>query len=121
MRRRNFILLGTAGIAAVTIPAAFYFFDDPEYDPILADPRSLSMIWDAETITSTGNKYRLQTPSENNIRALVKKLAAEAGTSNPEEKIKNDFAAGNTVLVDGWILSVTEARQCALFSTLEPK
>jgi hypothetical protein len=30
--------------------------------------------------------------------------------------IRDDFAAGRTVLVDGWVLSVTEARQAALYS-----
>jgi hypothetical protein len=33
-----------------------------------------------------------------------------------DQQIKNDFITGNMVMVDGWILSVTEARQCALFS-----
>jgi hypothetical protein len=32
--------------------------------------------------------------------------------------VARDFADGHTVLVDGWVLSVTEARQCALFSLL---
>jgi hypothetical protein len=32
--------------------------------------------------------------------------------------VRGDFAHGRTVIVDGWILSVTEARQCALFSLL---
>ena len=33
-----------------------------------------------------------------------------------EKKIKTDFETGNIVLVDGWVLSISEARQCALFS-----
>jgi len=36
------------------------------------------------------------------------------------DQIRDDFGAGRTVVVDGWLLSVTEARQCALYSTLEP-
>jgi hypothetical protein len=32
--------------------------------------------------------------------------------------VRYDFAHGRTVVVDGWVLSVTEARQCALFSLL---
>jgi hypothetical protein len=32
--------------------------------------------------------------------------------------IQRDFAEGRTVLLDGWVLSVTEARQCALYSLL---
>jgi hypothetical protein len=33
-----------------------------------------------------------------------------------EQKIHRDFEIGNTVNVKGWVLSATEARQCALFS-----
>jgi hypothetical protein len=33
-----------------------------------------------------------------------------------EKKVRQDFQENKTVVVDGWILSVTEARQCALFS-----
>jgi hypothetical protein len=39
---------------------------------------------------------------------------------SPAESIRSqiqaDFAADRTVMLDGWVLSVTEARQCALFS-----
>jgi hypothetical protein len=119
MKRRNFILLGATGVATVSIPAAFYFLGDVEYDKALADPQSLSLIWDTQTIISTGNKYRSQTPAEDTERSLVKKLSAEPSTL--EEKIRKDFETGNTVIVDGWILSKTEARQCALFSITEPK
>jgi hypothetical protein len=30
--------------------------------------------------------------------------------------IHDDFEKGRTVVLNGWILSLTEARQCALFS-----
>ncbi len=35
-------------------------------------------------------------------------------------RIRDDFAAGRTVRLQGWVLSVTEARQCALFSLIYP-
>jgi len=34
------------------------------------------------------------------------------------EQVQLDFARGRTVMLNGWVLSVTEARQCALFSLL---
>lgn len=119
-------MIGTAGIAAVSIPTAYYFLGDIEYDPSLADPQLLSLIWDNETIKKIGNQYRLQMPSENSERSLVKNLKAVtsevslANAPNLEEIIKKDFETGNTIIVDGWILSRTEARQCALFSLIEP-
>jgi len=35
------------------------------------------------------------------------------------KKIQQDFQQDKTVVVDGWVLSRTEARQCALFSLTE--
>jgi hypothetical protein len=32
------------------------------------------------------------------------------------QKIKHDFDTEKTIVVKGWVLSITEARQCALFS-----
>jgi hypothetical protein len=33
-----------------------------------------------------------------------------------DKKKKEDFAKSNTVIVKGWVLSRTEARQCALYT-----
>jgi hypothetical protein len=38
------------------------------------------------------------------------------GIGSIDDQIRDDFTAGRTVVVDGWVLSVTEARQAALFS-----
>lgn len=127
MKRRDFILAGTAGIAAILIPTAYYYFKDIEYDLLLAQPKSLSLIWDAKEIDEIGNKYRMLVPQEKKANTLVKRLLEETDTNSADigetlaGKIQKDFETGNTVIVDGWILSVTEARQCALFSTIEPK
>ncbi len=127
MKRRNFILIGSASIVAVLIPTAYYFLKDSKFDKTLAQPQLLSMIWDTSMISTIGNKYRLQVPNEKKERSLVKLLLADAasgidtGTLSVGQKIKKDFETGNTVTVEGWILSVTETRQCALFSTITSK
>jgi nitrogen fixation protein len=33
-----------------------------------------------------------------------------------EEKIRDDYAGGRIVIIKGWVLSITEARQSALYS-----
>lgn len=125
MKRRDFLFIATTGIAAVTIP--YYYLNDVEYNSALAKPQLLSNIWDTQTINAIGNKYRLQVPDEKNERTLVKLLSSEISSDTMqlekslEEKIKKDFESGNTIMIDGWILSVTEARQCALFSTVNSK
>ncbi|HTH54694.1 MAG TPA: hypothetical protein VL728_01525 [Cyclobacteriaceae bacterium] len=113
MKRRTFIISTAAGIGAIS--AAYYFFGDVDYDPALAEPQALSYIWDDKTIKDAGRRYRKDFPSEASERTLVKLLK----TVPTEETITADFKNGNMVVVDGWILSVTEARQCALASQQE--
>jgi hypothetical protein len=36
-----------------------------------------------------------------------------------DQLVLADFARGDTVLLDGWLLARTEARQCALCSLLD--
>ena len=64
-------MMGALGIAAVGIPASYYFLSDIEYDPLTATPASLSLIWDDATIVDIGRKYLSQVPSESGTRTLV--------------------------------------------------
>ena len=116
MKRREFILLTVAGVGVLSV-STYYFFSDVEYDPALADPHALSFIWDGKAINDIGNQYRAAHPDESSQQSLVKLLKA----TSTDETIANDFATGKTVIVDGWILSLTEARQCALASTISAK
>ena len=75
-----------------------------------------------ERIRQLGDHYRTANPSENSADALRAAISNGQGPRIPllgksiDDQVRDDFAAGRTVLVDGWILSVTEARQAALFS-----
>jgi hypothetical protein len=117
MKRRDLILVGAAGIAAISIPSAFYFFRDIEYDKALADPGPLLLILDGPAIAKIGEQYRSLFPGEDSERILARKLSAVA--SDLQNIIIKDFETQNAVIVDGWILSRTEARQCALFSIIK--
>ena len=126
MKRRDFILIGVAGVAAISVPA-YYFLRDFQYDKSLSEPQSLSLICDSQTISAIGKQYRLQTPAEKSERQLVKRLLEDVSdekdrvTEHLEERIIKDFETGNTIIIDGWILSMTEARQCALYSINNPR
>jgi len=122
MKRRNFILLTSAGVAALAIPTLVYSLHENTIDPLLFQPQSLANIWDTDTINTIGLNYMLKVPKENRERILVRRLMGKSNgeaanlATTLEQQIKNDFITGNTVMVDGWIVAVTEARQCALFS-----
>jgi len=122
MERRNF-LVSIAGVTVLTISGAIYYSSRPiKYDALIVEPQLLSHIWDTDTITSIGNSYVSQTPKENSENELAKALIENISGSPEEmansltEKVANDFENGDIVMIDGWILSRTEARQCGLLS-----
>ena len=76
-----------------------------------------------ERVRQLGADYRASTPSEHSAGALRAALSSGHGPHIPfiksgslDDQIRDDFATGRTVVVDGWVLSLTEARQAALFS-----
>lgn len=123
MKRRQFILWSGLGISAVAIPTWYFKFYTPEYDQLLTEPELLSHIWDGNTIGEIGEAYCKKFPNENSERKLVKLLSdyasADELTKTIEilrQQITEDYRQKNTVMIGGWVLSKTEARQCALFS-----
>ena len=62
-----------------------------------------------ERVRDIGEQYRRLVPDESDWMRLSGPISA---------LVRRDFETGRTVLVNGWVLSVTEARQCALFSLL---
>ncbi len=122
MNRKNFIKLAIGGLATFSASVAYFYLRDVKYNPGLAEPTSLKAIWDSKQIREIGKQYLSQMPDEKNKRTLVELLSKDLNNNNNvvsislvNAKIKQDFETRNTVIVNGWILSVTEARQCALF------
>jgi hypothetical protein len=78
-----------------------------------------------DAVRRLGRRYRENVPRERDaprIEAAItasRPWAARIGVSHStlSDQVRDDFEAGHTVVVDGWLLSVTEARQCALYST----
>lgn len=129
MQRRTFLRLSFAGTAALSILSLRCSNKDPALQKILAQPFTLSRLCDEKTLKDIGNVYRKNTPAENDpekLRAML--LAEQEGKPVPsstdpsfirlslQQKIKQDFEEKRITVVNGWILSVTEARQCALVS-----
>lgn len=125
MKRRNFVLLASAGVIAVSIPVVNYFFYEiPEFDNKLSKPQLLSLIWDEKDILAIGGKYRERFVEENSERALARALFADSGSQSLgklEHMTQTDFVEGRIVNIDGWVISKTEARQCALHHLLNQK
>jgi hypothetical protein len=122
MDRRTFLGLtsaATIGVATLGCKAAAGFDERS-----LATPDILYVLGGG-AVRTIGARYRSMAGSERTVASLRDAIldsrpliARLAGAAKPtlSDLIRDDFTHGRTVVVDGWILSVTEARQCALYS-----
>jgi len=123
MDRRNFLELSSAATLALGLSGAGWLLAPSGTEHGLASP-GLLRILGAEKVRTIGEHYRTAFPQEDDpalLRAAILRnqdLAASSATM--EQRIREDFARGRTVCVDGWVLSETEARQSALFSYERP-
>ena len=124
MDRRHFLSLASiaalGALASGCAPGAGY---DAES---LARPALLDALG-TEKVRAIGERYRETMRDERDARAIRAAIldsrpfgARFLGAAAPPvaELVRADFANGRTVVVDGWVLAATEARQCALFSLL---
>ena len=121
MNRREFLLVAGVGtIAAATGACA----PDARYDlDAIAHPALLAALGPDATRAIGGrylamNSYGMDAPSLRHAILASRPWIARLTGQSPSvsELVNTDFTNGTTVVVDGWILSVTEARQCALFA-----
>ncbi len=94
----------------------------------LASPLMLSGFCDEATLRDLGRKYLAQVPGERSAKILFSRLAADGarrGADEPDEnegaseaasQAEQDFRTKKILIIDGWIISQTEARQCALLA-----
>jgi len=116
--RRQFLGVAAAG-AAITLAGSVGIDHDPTFGAhTLAHPELLIALG-PEAVREIGEAYRKLVPAENDRATLERALRAELGaTRSNEDPVRADFAAGRVIVVRDWMLSCTEARQCALFSLL---
>lgn len=132
MKRREFIGITAIGAAGVVLPAPSR--TDTSLAAILGRPQLHEIFRDERIVRDLGRHYRERVPAEDNADRLAHAILGEprADLHAPDapqtardslrarlaEQVKRDFASGRTVTLHGWILALTEARQCALFSLL---
>ena len=120
MNRRRFLVLTSLSVASVTLPLA----SCRSRNELLQTPAYLLDLTDKSTVTGIGRKYLMDYPSESaedTLRKLVMEDINEDQSSSSLatsiiKKIQIDFLNERVVVVDGWVLSHTEARQAALYT-----
>jgi hypothetical protein len=122
MHRRSFIgIAGATALGALTGSCR----GGAGYDePSLSRPELLEALG-AGGVRAIGTRYRATHPYERDAASIRDAILASrpwrarlAGMATPTiaDLVRDDFQRGRIVVVNGWLLSATEARQCALFS-----
>ena len=122
MKRRSFLQRLAASSVLTCFPAWGAGSAAPGWRRY-SHPNLLDILDDAEAVRRIGHSYRRRYPAHDDVETLGQLLQAEAehtGRKDPAAWVQADFKHGRVVQVEGWILSVTEARQCALYSFLSP-
>lgn len=121
MQRRIF-LAGAATVGAGLAAGLTACDTRAPYDlPVLGMPALLAAMGH-ERILAIGRAYMSAVPDEGTAAGLQRAVASDASpwpwsrVPALEQLVASDFEAQRIVLVDGWMLSVTEARQCALYA-----
>jgi hypothetical protein len=116
--RRRFLQVSALGVAAAVIYPAC----DGDRTATPERPRLLDMLG-PDRVREIGKRYLADTRTESTADALRSAISTSRRQSrlplmprSPDDQVREDFIAGHTVLVDGWVLSITEARQSALFA-----
>jgi hypothetical protein len=125
--RRGFLVGLAAGIVGAAIGLRLYW----SRGSAARDARRLAgTLRHRDSAAVLGRLYLDTAPQEADAARLVTLIGAAKGPELPpvstatdeslraslEARIRNDFINGDTVAVNGWLLSITEARLCALVS-----
>ncbi|MGZ5219367.1 MAG: hypothetical protein ACXWWD_10845 [Chitinophagaceae bacterium] len=128
MKRKKFLLISVVAVAAIATPVVYFNRRHKERDKPLEQPWILARFCGEEEIRAIGTHYRAQVPGENKKERLIELLLADgagqkiSSTSDSavskwiDKQIQQEFKDEKTIVAKGWVISVTEARQCALFS-----
>lgn len=128
MDRRHFIASAAAGALGLGLPGAAWRTAPSENLQTLARPALLDMLGERR-VRDLGIRYRAMYPAAcdaDSLCAVILDSDRPAPADAPATRaylnatIRDDFAAGRTMILKGWVLSITEVRQCALFSLVYP-
>lgn len=125
MKRRHFLLSSLLPLASLGLRTSQsqLILDEANLD-VIAKPDLLTLLNNEQEILSIGRIYRQRNQRENDVNFLQRKIEQSVQESSfinrqsLQQAISTEFEKGRTLQINGWILSITESRQCALFSLL---
>ena len=122
--RRGFLAGLAVGVVGVALGLRVYFSGDSATRKV---ERLVGIFHHRDSAARLGRFYLESAPQEADaarLYALIDLGRDAVGTdatarAHLEARIREDFADDDLVLVDGWLLSITEARLCALASLMQ--
>ncbi len=122
MKRRSFVhKVVSTGILSV-VPAQ-WFTSFNSHTHAFTHPELLSILDDPQTVIDIGQAYLTKHPNDQSKQSLLACIDQKLGfvrigalKTSIAKQVKADFAQGHTIQLNGWILSQTEAQQCALYN-----
>ena len=129
MKRRTFIYTGVAVAAGLGLSGLYLLNNESKWkkQPFLY-PFILSDFLDEKSLRIIGNSYRMMRPDENSREKLLNAITRGMNTIQTktndkanqameiEQHVELDFKSDRLIVIKGWVISETEARQCALLS-----
>ena len=129
MKRKKFLIISALAVAAISVPVAIKLSPRRKVrDKPLEQPKILGNFCNEKDIQEIGGAYRKENPNESQKQQLIDLLlkndeGSKINSSDKsavsdwlDQKTLQEFKSDKTIVVAGWVISVTEARQCALFS-----
>ena len=110
-------------LTGITLGVGGCIGGEPTESMLAGNPEQLSGICSPGELVRIGAQYLQKFPNESSQEELLQKIIENMpGTSFSaellEDMISGDYRADRTLVLDGWLISVTEARQCALFKLI---
>ena len=128
MTRRSFLGKVSVGAAVVVTGGIVKWRFFAPGQRALAFPSMLSGFCDEATLREVGRRYLAEFPGEHSAAILLSRLGDDGaprsaggpgeieGASEAANQAEQDFLKKKILVIDGWIISRTEARQCALLA-----
>lgn len=120
MNRRKFLALGI-GVTAVPFYSACT--SDSKWLQEISQPLTIAQFCDEKELLQVGSSYLQMFPNEKKLAKLQNLILDDLETSSRDkllnslaQKKSGEFKKAESVIVAGWVLSRTEARQCALYA-----
>ncbi|MCU0270273.1 MAG: hypothetical protein MUF83_16735 [Acidimicrobiales bacterium] len=125
---RRTVLAAIVGVGAALTAGAFGYLafgpaDDDDDDSGTSDDLTAT-VPTRQALLAVGERYLATHPEEADTEVLLAALAPLGGSipADPDtqlavlgQQVSADYAAGDVVELDGWVLSRTEGRAAALF------